>query len=125
MIRSSYAAFSELAHGGDIPSYVATYYEPDAEYEPVEEAGPIRGHDALVRYLERWSDAWEELRARPDELIVRDDVVFAAVSVHGRGGGSGTEVNQHFFHVTEVRNGRIGRMREYLDRGEALSAAGL
>jgi|SRR5215213_4924784 len=125
MIRSMYAAFSEIATGRKIASYVATYYEADAVYEPVEEAGAIRGHAALVGWHERWFDAWETFHAAPDEVIAVDDVVFATVSVRGRGDESGTEVDQRFFHVTEVRNGRIGRIREYLERGEALAAAGL
>jgi len=78
-----------------------------------------------VGWHERWFDAWETFHAAPDEVIAVDDVVFATVSVRGRGDESGTEVDQRFFHVTEVRNGRIGRIREYLERGEALAAAGL
>ena len=120
-----YAAFSEIAGGRDIAAYVATYYEPDAEYQPVEEAEAVQGHEALVGWHRRWFDAWNEFRAKPDEVLTKDEVVFAAVSTQARGGGSGTEVEQRFYHVTDVRNGRIGRIREYLDRNEALAAAGL
>jgi len=108
-----------------MPSYVSTYYEPEAEYEPVEEAEPVKGHDALIGWHQRWFDAWDELHANPEELMSTEEVVFATVSVRGRGAGSGTEVRQRFFHVTDVRNGRIERIREFLERDEALEAAGL
>jgi len=125
VVRSMYAEFSEIAEGRDIVSFVASYFDPDCEYQPVEEIDAIRGHDALVRWHQRWFEAWEEFRADVDEIIDAGEVVFAAITVHGRGGGSGMEITQLFFHVIEVRSSMILRMREYLERDPALEAAGL
>jgi hypothetical protein len=55
-----YAAFSGLAQGGEIASYVAAHFDSDCEYRPVEEASTIRGHDALIRWVERWLEAWDD-----------------------------------------------------------------
>ena len=41
------------------------------------------------------------------------------------GGGGGGEVAQTMFHVFEIRDAKITRLREYLQRGQALEAAGL
>ena len=57
IVRSVYEAFSGLAQGGDIGSYVRAHFDTDCEYSPVEEASTIRGHDALTRWIERWLDA--------------------------------------------------------------------
>lgn len=120
-----YADFNELAGGGDVAAYVATHYDPQVEYEPVEEAETVRGRDALVRWTERWLEAWEEFRATPDEIVVSEGAIFSAVSVEGRGGESGTEISQPFFHVFELRDGKIRRITEFFERGPALEAAGL
>jgi ketosteroid isomerase-like protein len=125
-VRSVYAAFCRLAEGDDIPSYVVDYFEPDCEYQPVEEEETIRGHDAMVGWIERWFEAWDEFRVDIDELIeVGDGVIFAAITVHAHGAGSGIQVNQRFFHIFDLRNGKVSRQLEYLERREALEAAGL
>ena len=124
VVRGMYAAFGGLAGGGDIASYVATHWAPDAEYDPIEETGTIRGRDELVRWHERWFEAWDEFRAEVDEIIEAGDVVVAAITVHGRGGQSGTTITQRLFHVCETRDGKLSRMGEYSDRETALKAAG-
>ena len=60
-----------------------------------------------------------------DEIIDGGELVVGAVTVHGRGSGSGVQIAQTMFHVFEIRDAKIGRLREYLDRGQALEAAGL
>jgi ketosteroid isomerase-like protein len=125
-VRSVYAAFCRLAKGGDISSYVIDYFEPDCEYRPVEEEEAIRGRDAMVGWIERWFEAWDEFRVDIDELTeARDDVVFAAITVHAHGAGSGIQVNQRFFHIFDLRNGKVSRQLEYVERGEAREAVGL
>ena len=118
-----HASFDRLAGDGDVASHVATFYAPDAEYQPVEEVTPIRGTTELIGWHERWFDAWDELHAHAEEACSLEETVVTAVSVRARGAGSGTEVQQAFFHVAEGRNQRIERLREYVDRRDALAAA--
>lgn len=124
LLRAMYAAFSTLAEGGDVVSYVHAFYHPDCEYQPVEEQGPVRGHDALVRWNGRWFEVWDEFRAEIDEVVDTGDAVVTGITVHGRGDSSGIEITQRLFHVSEVRDGRIVRMAEYVDRAQALEAVG-
>jgi uncharacterized protein len=124
-VRSLYAAFGGLAEGGDIASFVIAHFAPDCEYHPVEEEEAIRGHGAMVGWIERWFEAWDEFRVDIDELIEAGDLIVAALTVHGHGAVSGIRVNQRFFHVWDLRDGKALRQREYLERGEALEAAGL
>ena len=127
LIRAVYAEFSGLAEsGGDIAAYVRTYYDPDHVYEPIEEEGSVRGHEALVEWNERWFEAWDEFHAHVDELIEAGDGVYVScITAGGRGAGSQMSVDQPFFHVFDLRDGKILRMREYTDRREAIAAAGL
>lgn len=48
-----------------------------------------------------------------------------AVRLGGKGKGSGVEIYDRFFWVTELRGGRLYRISEYTDRAKALQAAGL
>jgi ketosteroid isomerase-like protein len=50
---------------------------------------------------------------------------LAVVRLTGRGVASGVEIDQRFFQVYAVRNGKIIRMVEFVTRDEALEAAGL
>ena len=120
-----YAGFSTLAQGGDVASYVSGHYDPEIEYQPVEEGELVRGHDELSRWNARWFEAWDVFEAEIDEIAGEGDRMMAGVTVQGRGGESGTEISQRIFHAFEIRDGRIRRMSEFLDRDEALEAAGL
>jgi ketosteroid isomerase-like protein len=48
----------------------------------------------------------------------------ATYRVHGRGRGSGAEVDQRLTMIWLVREGKIARVRVYRERAEALEVAG-
>ena len=125
IVKAHYASFSRLAERDEIHSHVLGYFDPNCEYLPVEEVDAIRGHEALIEWTERWLEAWSSLRAEVEEITDGGDLVVAAVSTSGRGRKSGVEIRQRFFHVFEMREGRILRQREYVERDSALEAAGL
>ena len=125
IVRAQYASFQALGGGGDVRSHCLRFFASDAEYWPVEEIDAICGHDALIRYTERWLDAWESYREQVNEIIDGGELVVGAVTVNVRGSGSGVQIAQTMFHVFEIRDAKIARMREYLDRDSALEAAGL
>jgi ketosteroid isomerase-like protein len=56
-----------------------------------------------------------------DPIDAGDDVV-TTYRVHGRGRGSGVEVDQRLTLVWTVRHGKIARVRAYAERGQALEA---
>jgi ketosteroid isomerase-like protein len=125
IVRSVYASFNGLAQSGSVESYVETHFDADCEYRPIEEAGPLRGHGAITRWVERWFEAWEDAWDEIVEVIASGRMVVAAIRVHGRGRKSGMEISQPLFDVHEIRDGRVMRIREYLTREQALEAAGL
>ena len=125
VVRSVYAAFNALPRGGDTATYITEHFDLDCEYSPVEEASTICGHEALIRWIERWLDAWDEAWDEVDEITASGGRVLAATRVHGRGRHSGMVISQRLFDVFEIRDRRVLRISEYLDRGQALEAAGL
>src|SRR5688572_21021259 len=89
-VRSMYETFSGLAQGGDLTSYVLTHFDEDCVYEPVEEADPIHGRDALLNWNRRWFEAWDELRAEISELRdAEGETIMSAIVVRGLGAESG------------------------------------
>ena len=70
------------------------------------------------------ADIWETLTITPTELIDVGENVVAAVTVQGKGKGSGVEVNMPLFGVWTFRDGKVVRVAGgYRERHDALEAA--
>jgi ketosteroid isomerase-like protein len=70
-------------------------------------------------------EAWDERRFEPQQFIDAGDRIVVLQHEFRRGKGSGIEVENDTAVTFEVRNGRVIRIRAYMDRAEALEAAGL
>jgi ketosteroid isomerase-like protein len=57
-----------------------------------------------------------------EEYLEIGDHVVALVSYHGRGKGSGVEINQQGAHVFELRDGKVQRLEIFADRDRAIAA---
>ena len=90
------------------------------------EGGEIfHGRAGVEKYFERLSSAWDGFRFIPDEFRDRDDVVLVLGRLEGRGRGGGVPVDSPVGAVWDLREGKIWRLRAYLDRAEASEVAGL
>lgn len=84
-----------------------------------------RGRAELREWFRRVVEPWERFHVKPEEITqVADDRVFGAALVTARGKGS-AETQVRGWFVVWVANGMITRRRVFLDRAEALEAAGL
>ena len=84
-----------------------------------------RGHEAFRSWAKTMDEIWEGGRHEPQEFIDAGDVVVVAVRARGRRRDIAVPVDTPLFHVFEMRDGKIQRGRAYLDKTEALEAAGL
>ena len=85
-----------------------------------------RGPKTWGHYFARMDEIWD--RWRVEDLEVFDaggDRVAAAFRIVGRGKASGVPVDQRIGVAYRFRNGKLWRMRSYLDPAEALEAVGL
>jgi uncharacterized protein len=98
-------------------------FDAEVEWSPME--GSYRGVEGVGASFIEWLEPWDEHRIEAEEFVEGDDRVFVTVHLTARGQGSGLEVDQRFFQVYTVRDGKIRRMVEYVDRARALDAAGL
>jgi uncharacterized protein len=103
----------------------ATAHHDDAiVFKPAEEP-PIEGREAVLSYIQRWEEPWDDYEAKVEDLVDAGDSVLVTFQVKARGKGSGIEVDARSYQVHSLEGGKLVRMEEYLDRDEALRAAGL
>jgi ketosteroid isomerase-like protein len=120
--------FETLGRGG--LDAVADFWHPDIEWRAAEGAaddvGVMKGPAALRRYYEHWLEAFDELHAEVEDVIL-DAPERCAVVVRnwGRARGSTAVIRGRYYVVCEVRDGRIISGREYETRDEAIAALGL
>jgi ketosteroid isomerase-like protein len=90
------------------------------------EAGAdFRGREGLERYFSMLGESWDEFHTVVDEYRDLGDRVLMLGRFTGRGKGSGVMADAPSGAVFDFRDGKVSRVRLYLDHGEALRAVGL
>ena len=107
---------------------VLDLYHPEVELDASRfaiDTGVYRGHDGLRSLFREWHEAWGSIEYDYEELIDAGERVISVVTRHARGRASGVEVERPFALLWTLREGRVVRVVWFLDRAEALEAAGL
>jgi ketosteroid isomerase-like protein len=92
----------------------------------VPDAGPIyHGPEGVRDFFRRWIGAFDEWGYEVAETIDAADSVVVHIRQWGRGKGSGVAVEQRFWQVWTIRDGKVIRGTLHTDKAEALDAAGL
>jgi ketosteroid isomerase-like protein len=122
VVRRMYEAF----HGGDFEGALA-YFDADvfADQSRRLGGGISRGREELRQSLAEWIGTFEAYREEIEEIRGLGNLVFAALTQHGRGKGSGVEVQTRFALLYEVCDGKITSLVMYPNPVEALGAGGL
>jgi len=85
----------------------------------------FHGHAGVETYFERLRGAWSEFLFIVEEYRDGGDTVVALGSLRGFGRGGGVPVESPVGTVFDLREGRICRLRSYLDHDEAIAIANL
>ena len=113
----------EALNRGDVEGMLARMH-PDFEWTPLE-TSPVarvyRGHEQVRHYVEDWIATFENLRLDLEEPTEVGDRVLVVVRGHGRGRGSGLELNNRFCQLWSFRHGTAVAMEEYATREQALA----
>jgi ketosteroid isomerase-like protein len=123
IVLDGYARFNA---GEQIPEL--WFWHLDAEYHAAREdpdSAVHRGIDAIRRQFASWLDAYPDLTVEPLEARGQGDKVFLWVRFAGHGAASGAPLEMELAHVYTLRDGKAVRAVEYMDRDEAVQAAGL
>jgi len=111
-----------------VPDEIVAFYSLDAEIvSPTGEMfGRVyRGHEGLRRYISEFAAAFGAPSFEVEELIDAGACVVEIVQVSARGRHSDAEGRRRIASVYSLRAGLVFKHVIYLDRGEALAAAGL
>jgi ketosteroid isomerase-like protein len=87
-------------------------------------AGTYRGPEGFIRMAEGWDDAWEEFRIEINDPIEYGDTVIVPVTQHGRGRGSGVEIQMQATYLMRFSDGRLRHWRIYESKEEAVREMG-
>jgi ketosteroid isomerase-like protein len=123
LARKGYAAIARRDFDA-----VLELMDPDIEsHNPPEvpEAGVHRGHDAVRRDWEQTFELFEDFSIDVEQYFDAGDELVVFLLYRGRARGSSADIEAKMAHVWTIRDGKAIRLRQYLDRGEALEAAGL
>ncbi len=83
------------------------------------------GPDGVREFFRRWVGAFEEWGYEIEEVIEAGDKVLVRIHQWGRGKGSGVAVENRFWQVWTLRNGKLIHATHHFEKAPALEAAGL
>ena len=89
------------------------------------DAGAYLGRESLAGYMRGFLEPWARLTIEAEDIVEAGDSVAAAVCQRGVGGGSGAATEFRYFQVWSFRGGKVIRLENFRERGEAREAAGL
>ena len=97
------------------------------EDSPFPEAGTgeWRGRGGFLRFVAGQAESFEAMSLEPEEFIDAGDKVVVPLRFGGRARYTGIEVKFAVVHVATLREGKLARLDIFMDRAEALEAAGL
>jgi ketosteroid isomerase-like protein len=129
-VRTVFEAFQAgLARGDPAAAFDLDGLADDAEWiaaAEVPEPVSYRGRDGFAEFMRLWTEDFERWSIEVEQLIdAGGDRVVGLFRQWATGKGSGVPVELRSAIVYELEEGRVVRMRNYVDHSEALEAAGL
>jgi ketosteroid isomerase-like protein len=123
IVRRMYDAF----HSGNADGALA-HFDPDVLVD-ASRARPDGGmgqvHEQLSAIVAAWMGTWDESREEITEVRDLGSQVLVLSVQHGRGKGSGVEVEAPYALLYDVHGAKITRVTMFPTQQEALEAAGL
>ena len=104
----------------DVAALLAELH-PEIEWRPLlpvllgGEAAVVRGHEAARQGIRDLEEAFNELRAEPQEFRDLGERIVAIGQLHGRGKGSGVDTDSPIAWVVDFKDGKAVRIWEYAD----------
>jgi len=131
IVRRAYERLGENDPLGDWSWFFEEFAHDELELRPagtfIDSAQSYRGREGWAQFWRDFSSTWGEWHYDPDafEFFDAGEKVVVFARPVGVGEASGIEVTQDEAHVWTVRDGRMVLAVAYMDRAQALEAAGL
>jgi ketosteroid isomerase-like protein len=97
---------------------------PQCEVRPVEATETLRGHAGVAAAYRDWFEAFEEFVMEPEDFVARGDRVLVPMRQRARGKGSGLKIDERFYQLFTLRDGKVFRFVEYSEEADAQEALG-
>ena len=120
-------AFIEAYNRRDFDAAVE-WFAPDIAWVLPERQSfdSCHGPDEIKRFWQGLDETFDNLQLKPQEYVDAGDRVATRLRHHGRGKGSGVEIDAELYHqVATFRDGLIVRMEYFGSWPEALEGAGV
>jgi ketosteroid isomerase-like protein len=115
-----------LATGVDLSAFASDFETEFVAQHAISMTPPVaRGLQGFVDGWRDWLEPWESYYVEAEEFIDAGDVVVSLSRVRARSARDSAPVEHRPAALWTVREGRIIRVRFYLEREEGLEAAGL
>ena len=119
----------EAFNRGDVEAMLENL-DPEVEWHPSMQASfggePVyRGHGGVRALFRDFYAVFDEIHLEPSEVRDLGDRTVTTGRMRARGSESGASVESSWGTLAEYRDGKVVRIRTFLDANEALQAAGL
>jgi ketosteroid isomerase-like protein len=128
-IAASFRRAMEAYSRGDFDAALS-HFHPEIEWSVDRSVQPdaetFHGHEGVRRFWGLWAEVMTGLSLEIEECRALDEnLVLAVTRAHGKGAGSGAEVESgSFAQLADYEDGLAVRVRLFGDERRALAAAG-
>jgi ketosteroid isomerase-like protein len=124
--RDIYITGYEAFNNRDFTGAVRTF-DPEVEWDFSEmpDGKIVRGVEELRAYWSTLVDTWDEFRIEVDDFIDGPDADVTLIRLIAKARTSGLRFDDEAALVWESGDGRVKRVRFYMNRRAALDAAGI
>jgi ketosteroid isomerase-like protein len=122
LVRRGHEAFRDSGEDA-----IFEYLHAEVDMTPVAElpgAEAYHGHDGFRSFFQTLREAFGDFGWEPQEFVDLGDHVLVETRFFAAGRGSGIPVDATMYNVWTIREGKVARVRSYLDWTEALEATG-
>jgi ketosteroid isomerase-like protein len=124
VVRQLFEAFNR----DDVTAVLEAFDEDCEFYEPAEmpdtPATGFRGHEGIRRWMRNLRETGG-IEFEPTAFSTSGDVILSEWIGRGLGQASRAPIEWKTFAVMRMRDGKVLRLQAFLDRDEAIEAAGL
>ena len=118
-------AYSEFARGN---FWLPEIFDPKVRIRWLDAVGgksETIGLREMSSFILDWLESWDDLTLEPERIIDAGDQVVVLAAWRGRGKASGASTEWLHATVWTFRDGLVESVIGYVDRAEALEAAGV
>jgi ketosteroid isomerase-like protein len=122
--RHGFEAYRHAYASGDFEG-LREFIHPDFEWHVGQGLATYRGLEGMEAASTSWREAFEWWEMEAEEFIDAGDSVVVAIRSRGKARSTGLAMEDRWYNVCTLRDGKLWRICHYGDRREAAHAAGL